>query len=269
MHKEGRGLGRLANYKPWLEVTHISSLGRGRRVPSPKTGRTHQLLSDVEYSVFLALEWSRDVVDIREQYPLDRAATQAVAMQLGIQHPHYPGTHIPTVMTCDFMVTRMRDGAEVHEFFDAKTTVDAEDTRSMLKLEITRSLCKQLGVKHHVVFDTLIPAAKVKNIDCIRGAFPKEGETEPRPGYWSGLTARMATDLSSANYSKKGSLAEYCSDFDARHGIEQGSGIRTALMLMAERMIKVDLAAESVLETPMANLVITARPGQLRSLGFN
>jgi hypothetical protein len=41
-----------------------------------KTGRIHHLLSDIEWRLFLHLEWCDLVSDIREPFPLDRAATR-------------------------------------------------------------------------------------------------------------------------------------------------------------------------------------------------
>jgi hypothetical protein len=103
--KDGYGQGEGSNYKPWLNVQDFSSLGRSRRAWSHKTGRVHQLFSDVEFRIFLALEWSLDVIDIKEQYPLDRALSQDVARSMRVKHPCYPSTTIPTVMTVDFLVT--------------------------------------------------------------------------------------------------------------------------------------------------------------------
>src|SRR5690606_29035753 len=152
----------LSDYKPWIAVTDVSSSGRSRRVWSPKTGRTHHLLSDVEYQLFLALEWSRDVVDIREQYPLDRDVTQEVANSLGIKHPCYTGTNSPIVMTVDFLITRIQNGAEVEEAYDAKRTEEAEHERAIAKLELQRSVLRLIDVPHHLIFHSDIPQRKVK-----------------------------------------------------------------------------------------------------------
>ena len=70
--KEGRGQGTGANYLPWLTVQDVSSLGLSSRMHSRKTGREHHLLSKIEAGLFLILDWSDSVVDIREQFPLDR-----------------------------------------------------------------------------------------------------------------------------------------------------------------------------------------------------
>lgn len=141
--KEGRGRGLKDEYKPWIYVTSFSSRGNSRRVRSEKTGRVHHLLSEVEYELFLLLEWSQEFTDIREQYPLDRDVTQSVAQSLGLRHPSYPGTTVPTVMTVDFLCTRAGSGDEFVAF-DAKRTEEAEDMNSLMKLEIQRATLAQI-----------------------------------------------------------------------------------------------------------------------------
>ena len=64
----GRGTG--ASYKPWLRVQDVPSTGHSRKVSGVKIERTFHLLSNLEYGYFLVSEFSEDVVDIREQYPL-------------------------------------------------------------------------------------------------------------------------------------------------------------------------------------------------------
>src|SRR5450830_1369243 len=164
MQKAGLGKGTGEHYVPWLTVQSISSVGRSRRMWSDKTKRQHDLLSDVEHDLFLCLEHANDVVDIREQFPLDRQLTQAVADELKIAHPFYPGTQVPTVMTVDFMVTRIHHGTKILEAFNAKTAEEAEDTRSLEKLEIQREVCSQLGINHHLIYDAFIPNPTAANI---------------------------------------------------------------------------------------------------------
>ncbi len=73
LEREGRGKGAGADYRPWIQVSDFSSLGKSRRVFSRKTGRVHHLLSDIEWHMFLLLEFSPRVLDIREQFPLPRS----------------------------------------------------------------------------------------------------------------------------------------------------------------------------------------------------
>jgi TnsA endonuclease N terminal len=100
--KEGRGAGKGKDYKPWLTVRDVSSVGRSHRIFGHKSKRTHHLLSDLELAVFLLLEWHPDTEDIREQFPLRLEETQPLAVDAGILHPVYRGK--PQIMTSDFLV---------------------------------------------------------------------------------------------------------------------------------------------------------------------
>jgi hypothetical protein len=266
MEAEGYGMGTLASYKPWIEVQMVSSLGRSRRVFSTKTGRTHHLLSDVEFNLFLALEWQTDVLDIREQFPLDRSVTQDVARALCARHPHYPGTHVPTVMTVDFLVTRIRNGQEALEAYNAKRTEEAEDEGSLVKLEIQREALSLLDTPHHLVFHSDIPLVNVKNIGWIRDSLVKEGEEEPHLGFWDSMTSRMTDAIASAT-GLNASLATFCNKFDTTQGAEKGTGLRAARMLMAKRVLSADLSDSSLVDAPLSQFSLTNALGQLRAVG--
>ena len=265
LEREGRGLGVGSAYKPWLRVQDVSSLGLSRRVWSPKTNRQHDLLSGIEYKLFLCLEWAEDVVDIREQYPLDREVTLHVAEALGIRHPHYPGTQIPTVMTIDFLVTRICDGKKVNVALNAKSADDAEDENSLIKLEIQRESCALQKIEHHLIFDTSIPEIKASNFGWVRDALPKEGEIEPYPGYFDGLCIRMEHDLAAGLPAV--SLRTYCSDFDARFGTSQGVGIRIARMLLNKRKLHVDMDTTDIPGKKLSEFSLTSSKPQLRVVG--
>lgn len=259
----GRGMGR--DYLPWIHVRDFSSRGTSRRAPSAKTGRTHQLLSDVEYDLFLLLEWSRDFVDVREQYPLDRDMTQDVARSLGIRHPCYPNTHVPTVMTVDFLCTRAVSGEDDLVAFNAKRTEEAEDENSLLKLEIQRATLELMGIPHHLVYHSDLPAQKVRNIDWIRDSLVKEGEVEPRQGYWTSMSIRMSQMFTGARSDQ--SLAEFCAQFDAANGAKPGTGLRAARLLMLERVLVPDLNLAALEQTPLSAFLLTGSSGQLRAVG--
>ncbi|MBN6206680.1 hypothetical protein JYK21_09445 [Ralstonia pickettii] len=68
--KKGRGTGSGADYQPWLNILDVSSLGRSTRFKGIKTGRQHEFLSGLERNYFYFTEFSNDVVEIREQFPL-------------------------------------------------------------------------------------------------------------------------------------------------------------------------------------------------------
>jgi hypothetical protein len=265
MQKDGYGQGTGVNYRPWLHIQSVSSRGVSRRVWGHKTLREHHLLSNIEFNLFLCLEWARDIVDIREQHPLDRKLTQAVAESLGIRHPHYPGTHIPTVMTVDFLVTRICQGQEILEAFNAKEEDEAEDEVSLQKLEIQRETCALLDIKHHIVFDTSIPKQTSVNIGWVRDALPKPNDQEPRTGYLEELAHRMEEELG-ANLPDL-TLQAFCASFDSRFGAPQGTGLRVARMLIHKRILKADMECADLPAQHMSTFVMTGSQSKLRVIG--
>jgi len=259
---EGCGKGSGEHYKPWLEITDLSSRGRSRRVWGLKTHRIHHLFSDVEYHIFLASEWSRSVTDIREQYPLERDVTQTIAHELGIRHPCYPGTKVPTVMTVDFLLTIVRNGKSNFVALNGKRDEEAKDANSLEKLEIQRTYFEQLEIPHHLIYHSRLPSQKIKNLEWIRDAQLKEGESEPRPGHFSELTHRMSAELTTSISGV--TLAAYCQSFDERHGLESGSGLRLARMLMQECALIADLESEDLCRVPIEAFLMTSQAGKLR-----
>jgi hypothetical protein len=254
--KEGRGKGEGASYKPWLNIGDFASTGRTHDPLGIKTSRPHQLFSDNEYDFFLMLEWAADVVDIREQFPLPRDKTMEVAMQLGERHPYYPGTHVPTVMTVDFMVTRSRNGTNVMEAYNVKPTDEAEDEGSLVKLEIQRETLARMDIAHHLVFDTMIPEQQVKNLAWVRGGQLRAGERQPYEGFFEEQMAAMTADLASTEFA--GSLVKYCQQYDSRAGIASGTAMRVARMLMARRVVRFDLATPSPELAPISDFAVHA-----------
>lgn len=89
-YKEGRGQGELGNYKPWLTIQDVPSSGRSHRDIGWKTKREHHLLSDIEYNYFCLLDWSDNVIDIREQFPINREIITKIAEDINITHPSEP-----------------------------------------------------------------------------------------------------------------------------------------------------------------------------------
>lgn len=252
--KEGRGKGVGRNYKPYLEVHDVPSRGLARRAPGVTTGRVHHLLSNVEYHFFLMLDWSSSVTDIREQYPVDRQATQDMALSLRIKHPCYPGTHEPIQMSVDFMVTQGSGADRKLVAFDLKRSEDAEGERSIEKLELMRATLAEIGIPHHLVYHSMLPARKIRHLEWIRFGLLRDGETEPFPNYFEDNCIRMLAELR-ANTSRV-ALNQYCAQYDARHGLPQGSGLRIAQMLMHNHVLMPDFDQSALCDAPLSSFVL-------------
>lgn len=240
---EGRGCGEGASYRPWLEVGDVSSTGRKHLVTGSRFGRDIHLLSDIEFRLFLMLDWADNVVDLREQFPLDLDLSIAVAKRLGIRHPSYPGTSDPAVMTVDFMVTTTAADKGKFIAFNAKADSEATNDYSMQKLEIQRSVLQLMEIEHFIVFGSMLPRQTTKNLEWIRNAHLKDGEQEPWPGYFNDMTQRFMPHLRYAQGADPGStLSQSCMAFDSLHEATPGTGIRITRMLMSRKLVLFDLS---------------------------
>lgn len=240
---EGRGQGEGASYRPWIEVRDVSSKGRRHLVTGTRFGRDIHLLSDIEFRLFLLLDWAENVVDLREQYPLDLELSCLAAKELGIKHPSYPGTQDLAVMTVDFLVTTTEPAAGRYVAFNAKADSEADDERSMEKLEIQRTVLAAMQVEHVIVFGSMLPRQKTTNLEWLRGAILKPGELEMWPGYFIEMAQRFMLHLQYARQAEPTTkLAETCVEFDSIQGVVPGTGMRVARMLMCQKDVVFDLS---------------------------
>lgn len=176
--KEGRGSGEFSSYHPWLTIQDVRSDGRSHRIKGNKTNRIHHLLSDLERNYFYLLEWADNVIDIREQFPLEREETYAIAEEKGINHPIDKHTNTPIVLTSDFMITMRINGNIEYVVRTIKPSSLLNDKRVIEKFEIEREYWKQKGIDWGIVTEKEIPIQFVKNIMWVHGAFDLENQEE-------------------------------------------------------------------------------------------
>lgn len=170
--KAGAGQGEGESYKPWITVRNVPSLGRSRIVKGLTCGRTHHLLSDLEYYFWLVCDFEKTVVDIREQFPLlPLADTQRYADELGFKHPVVVGTKTPFVMTTDFVLTIQSGGPNTHLLARAvKYSKEIEENkRAREKLAIEKCYWNSRGVDWRIVTELSMSKEYVSNLDYIYG----------------------------------------------------------------------------------------------------
>lgn len=80
------GEGEGENYHGWFSASSISLISPKDRIYGMKVNRIHLLVSTLERDYFYQLNFSDSVKDIREQYPLKRNITMAIAKEYGIRH---------------------------------------------------------------------------------------------------------------------------------------------------------------------------------------
>ncbi|MBN3762326.1 TnsA endonuclease N-terminal domain-containing protein [Burkholderia sp. Ac-20365] len=264
---EGRGSGNGSGYKPWLEVFDFSSTGKVNRIYSPKLRRVVHVMSTTEERTFYGLEWLRSSIEIKEQCPLDRDLTLEIASILGIKHPYYPGTNVPTVMTVDFLVTSKYDGCPPSiQAYDCKIKDEAEDSRSIEKLSITQAYFGGMDIPHRLIFDSELPTQKLKNIEWIRAGVIKPGEEESYAGALRDRARSMTSELQCST--QKQPLNAYCESFEIRHGLNAGDGLRVAKILLYDRVLLCDLNNRNLATCPLAAFRIDAASHDQRASGM-
>jgi len=248
--KAGRGQGTGKDYSPWLYVQEFSSRGTQTRVPSVKLNRTIHTFSYLERALFLWTEFQTNFVDFNEQRPMDRGVTLGIAEALAIRHPRYPRTAVPVVMTMDALVTtKDADGVLTMAAWDVKPQRRLQDERVLAKLSLHKAYCAHHDIQHYLFTESSVSPYVVRNIDWIRMGLPKDGELEVTPGLFTWHLDQFESDLFSCRL--RPSISHFCSQYDAAHKVEPGTGLRILKQLLWRRRVEVDLDVQWLERQPI------------------
>jgi len=241
MIKEGRGTGKGEKYKPWIKIQDVASLGRVSRIRGIKTGRQHELLSDMERNYFYFLEYSDNVQDIREQYPLlPIEDTMLIAQELGIEHPTNPKTGEVIVMTTDFLIS-INYNNQFHEVARTiKSKDDLMDKRILEKFEIERQYWEKKGINWGIVTDEEINKVIANNISLVHGykeirtidSFNDIKDSELKDLIYEFIKRMIGNEKS---------LRAICTQFDNEMCLERGSSLCIFKYLVINKMIEIDI----------------------------
>ena len=247
-HKEGRGLGNLDKYTPWLTIQDVASKGLATRIKGIKTGRVHHLLSRLELYCFYCLDWSERVLDIREQYPLDRQETIAIAETLGIKHPRVPVTGDQVVMTTDFLVTLQGHPTRLETAISVKYSNDLTKSRTMEKFEIERFYWERRGVKWSIFTERNVNRTLTRNIEWIHSFLD--------PGWLlnfipSVLFADVQSFLAGSLFNSKIPLRRVTDAADEKFDLAPGVSMLIVRHLIATRKWRVDMTIPIQPEKPL------------------
>lgn len=240
MLKEGRGEGIGSNYKPWIRIQDVPSLGRVTRLKGIKTCRQHEFLSDLERNFFYILEYSDTVIDIREQFPLlPMEETILIAKELGIEHPKIPGTEEFVVMTTDFLISLNSNKGKIEVARTLKYKDDL-NKRVLEKYEIERMYWKNRGVDWSIVTEADIDKDIVNNISYVHGysditdldCFVNIGKHELKD-----LNYEFIKRIIDANKT----MRSICNEFDNDMCLEKGSALSLFKYLVINKIINIDI----------------------------
>ncbi|MGG0718921.1 TnsA endonuclease N-terminal domain-containing protein [Robertmurraya massiliosenegalensis] len=241
--KEGRGQGELALYKPWLTIQDVPSSGRVHRFIGWKTSREHHLLSDLEFNYLCFCDWADNVIDIREQFPLDRELTLQIADDLGIKHPLDNKTNTTIVMTTDFFLTVREGSSIVYKARTLKFEKDLNDERVIEKFEIEKCYWERQGIDWAIVTEKELPQTLLSNLKFLRDAyFVDEGEK----------VDLLMNEWASFN----GTVLENLQAFDMKYNFEMGTAISLYKHALAKKLIKVDMNNKIDLKEDVTNVLL-------------
>jgi len=230
---EGRGQGTGSEYKSWIRIQDFSSQGIVSRVKGRKSGRIHHLMSNNELAYFYLLEWSDEVVDIREQYPLlNLGSAIDAATKAGIKYPVDKVSGFPYVLTCDFMITTAQ-GLKARTI---KMSSELSQKRVLEKLEIERRYWAELGIDWKIVTEKEMSFVKAKNIEWLYPAQDFDPANEPKE--INEALKIMIELLENAEYS----VIETVRKVETQFSLGAGKGLLLYKYLVLNKKISVDLS---------------------------
>jgi hypothetical protein len=241
-YAEGRGSGELSNYKPWLTIQDFPSKGRVHRIKGWKTNRVHHFFSDIERNYFYLLDWADDVIDIREQYPLNREKTVKIAEKKQIDHSVDLITRTPIVYTTDFLITVRLGDKIIHKARTTKPRQELEDKRVIEKFEIERQYWADEGIDWSIVTELELPKEMCNNISWVHGYYYMEEDID------------FALTLFDFIKDKDMSILSSLKLFDKHYACEAGTAISLFRYLIAQKYIGLCMDKPLDLRVPLSSL---------------
>jgi hypothetical protein len=195
-------------------------------------------LSKRELAYFLILEWSPQVVDIREQYPLlPLAETVTLAEQCGVRHPTDPRSKAPIVMTTDFLVILSGQRWPVEQARTVKPVTALANQRTREKLEIERRYWARRQVDWGIVTEREIPQVLANNLELLRSYRDLSGRLTLAEAQLKAVEVIVAAYIMNMDVP----LREAAARCDQRLDLEAGTSLTVAYHLLATRQWQTDL----------------------------
>lgn len=260
--KAGRGAGEGASYRPWLECRNVKSRGRRHRLPGVLHDRTMHLMSDLERNAVLHLERQPQVVDIREQFPLDREITRDIAKAMGVRHPTDPVSRVEIVMTTDLLVTFVgRAGLQLTRPISIKESSDLLKQRTREKQEIERRYWERMGFRWAPLLDTALRDRDYFNaLMWAREWFHVPGRDERTLARWKAGCDRLLAEIAA---DRCRTLGELVRRVEEGGGFAAGQVLSALRYLVARQIVDYEFSAGTpTLSTPLARFAV--RAGALR-----
>lgn len=261
--KEGRGAGIGKDYKPWVTVQTFPSYGREHKVLGWKTNRIHEFMSDNEFKYFYILEWSENVLDIREQFPLlNLERIMNIANDLGITYP-IAIDNTPYIFSTDFFITISYEGREKQIARTIKPANMLDDSEVIEKFELERRYWESFDIDWGIVTEKDMPEKLAQNIKWIHNSRKQDDSIELSIDEKLNLLKTLKGRL----LSSRDSIRNITSNLDGEMFLENGTGLSLFKYLLANKEIALDMNAKIDLSKPSIEVILESLPKESNEIG--
>jgi hypothetical protein len=188
-----------SEYVPFLNVRSVPTKGKSNRIMGWKTGREHHFLSKLEYAAFYHFDYSDEVLDIKEQYPLFPIEfLQNIAIEAGIEYPKF--NNKPIVMTTDFFITAKRNNKFIYYARTVKLSSDLSDERIIEKFEIERRFFNSKGIDWGIITEKELSNVFTNNMDILHSNMLTSNKSPLETQYLVTIYKQLAEYIEKTTY---------------------------------------------------------------------
>jgi len=229
--KDKRGEGAGKDYVPFIKVGEFSSSGESVRVKSATVGRIHHFHSGIELAAFLVFDWCKNVVDIREQFPIPLTDSLNTCRQLGIRHPQEKGELI--IVTTDLLVD-FADGTQLA--IPVKPAKKLDKKRIIEKLQIEKSYWESSGTSCLLFTEQEVSDDLKMNLKWLKPFLDIDNESTYKFSKQDILSLVKRITKQPTTF-----VARYCALLDDEYQLEPGHHIEVLRYGIANHYLKVSL----------------------------
>ena len=216
---------------------------------SVKTDRTHHFLSDLETNYFYLFDWQEKVIDIREQYPLQREITLNIAQAQGIKHQQDKYSKEYIDLTTDFLLTLLdSNGNHIYSAITVKYSKDLNNERVLEKFETERRYWELKNVEWRIVTELDLPRVLVENIKWCR-SFMNKNPIKIDQAQIASLFSCFLSDQSI-------NLVTISKQQDSLFNLEHGSTLTLIKYLLATKRIQINKLCSWMTEATAQDVTI-------------
>lgn len=224
-------------YQPAVRIWSVSSRGRSHRPFGWTTSRAHHLLSDLEYRVFLILDWARCVIDIREQFPLPIRTTLVIARHAGLSHPWDKGRERYRPVTSDLVYFVRVHGRVIPHVRALKYEESLTKPTQLRSLELERVYWDIRKIDWKIILENQIPLEYVANIEWIH-PYRQAMSLYPLTGTEIERIQQVLVPVLKRSQDRCCDVTDWC---DARMRLPEGTALAVIRYLIANRILVVDM----------------------------